>query len=46
MDETQYGKIINVFQCENALEYRDSKLLNFIFVNGTLSEFFFLSTFQ
>lgn len=46
MVETQLGKIIKVFCRDNAMEYHDSKLLNFLSENGTLFEFSFLGTFQ
>jgi len=39
MIQTQFSKVIKVFRRDNAMEYRDSKLLSFLSEQGTLSEF-------
>jgi hypothetical protein len=39
MIKTQFSKTIKVFRRDNAMEYRDSKLLSFLHEQGTLSEF-------
>ncbi|CAJ2654890.1 unnamed protein product [Trifolium pratense] len=39
MIQTQFSKVIKVFRRDNAMEYRDSKLLSFLHEQGTLSEF-------
>ena len=39
MVRTQFSKVIKIFRRDNAMEYRDSKLLNFLAEQGTLSEF-------
>ena len=39
MIKTQFSKTIKVFRCDNAMEYRDTKLLTFLAEQGTLSEF-------
>ena len=39
MIKTQFSKTIKVFRRDNAMEYRDSKLLSFLGEQGTLSEF-------
>jgi hypothetical protein len=37
--QTQFSKVTKVFRRDNAMEYRDSKLLSFLSEQGTLSEF-------
>lgn len=39
MVQTQFSKAIKKFQRDNAMKYRDSKLLPFLGEQGTLSEF-------
>jgi len=39
MIQTQFSKVIKVFRRDNAMEYRDSKLLSFLSEQATLSEF-------
>ena len=39
MIQTQFSKVIKVFQRDNVMEYRNSKLLSFLSEQGTLSEF-------
>ena len=39
MIKTQFSKVIKVFHHDNAMEYRDSKLLTFLAKQGTLFEF-------
>ena len=45
MIKTQFSKVIKVFHCDNAMEYRDSKLLTYLAEQGTLSKFACLGTF-
>jgi hypothetical protein len=39
MIQTQFSKAIKVLRRDNAMEYRDSKILSFLHEQGTLSEF-------
>ena len=39
MIKTQFSKVIKVFRRDNAMKYRDSKLLAFLAEQDTLSEF-------
>jgi transposase InsO family protein len=39
MIKTQFSKTIKVFRRDNAMEYRDSKILSFLGEQGTVSEF-------
>jgi len=39
MIQTQFSKVIKVLRRDNAMEYRDSKLLSFLSEQGILSEF-------
>ena len=46
MIKTQFSKVIKIFRRDNAMEYHDSKLLQFLVEQGTLSEFSCPSTSQ